>query len=126
MDENWLNDEIRKGLSKVLCLRLEGTPSADMIEGTAQAWLEALSYRRAWDAERDIPRIREAFTTLMRTSRRWPSIPDFDAALPRIERLLDALPARPADPERARRAIEQAQAILSGKDAAAEQGRPHD
>lgn len=113
MHDEWLNDEIRRGLSKLLCLRLDGTPPADMIEGTAHAWLEALSFRRAWEPERDIPRIREAFTTLLRNSRRWPNIPDFDASLPRIERLLE-LPAKPSDPERAKRAIAEAQAMLTG------------
>lgn len=114
MHATWLNDEIRVGLSKLLCLRLEGTPPADMIEGTAQAWLEALTHRRAWDSERDTPRVREAFTTLLRTSRRWPSIPDFDAALPRLEQV-PALPAAPADPERAERSIAEARALIGAK-----------
>ena len=108
---DWLDNEIRRGLSKLVCLCLDSAPAADLIEGTAQSWLEALTFRRAWDAKRDMPRVREAFTTLMRTSRRWPTVPDFDSCLPRVEQML-ALPAKPTDPERALRAIAEAQALL--------------
>src|SRR3546814_12902362 len=61
---NWLNDEIRRGLSRLVCLCLDSAPAVDLVEGTAQAWLTALTRGRAWDEQRDAPRVRAAFDTL--------------------------------------------------------------
>lgn len=82
---NWLDEEIRRGLSKLLCLRLDGTPAGDLIEGTAQAWLDAVTYRREWLEVRDAPRVAEGFRALVANSRSWPTPHDLIASLPSPE-----------------------------------------
>ena len=81
----WLRTEVLTGLQKLLCLRLEGCPSEDMIEGTLAAWCEALEYAKTWDQQRDVPRIREAFVRLARTAKRWPSLAELIEVMPRID-----------------------------------------
>ena len=89
---DWMTKEILTGLQKLLCLSLDRTPALDSIEGTLAAWMEALTFGRAWDEQRDTPRIRQAFSTLMQNSDRWPSPSQFNDCLPRIVNNLDALP----------------------------------
>lgn len=101
----WLKTEILTGLQKLLCLGLERTPATDLLQGTAMAWVEVMAQGRAWDRARDTPRIRTAFVTLAANRGSWPAPRDFLAALPPAEPV-KALPARPADPERAREIIE--------------------
>lgn len=79
-------------MSKLLCLRLDGSPAGDMVEGTAQAWLDAVTYRRQWVEQRDAPRVAEAFRVLVATCRKWPAPHD----------LIEALPAPEAQPRIAR------------------------
>ena len=92
------------GLSRLLCCSLDRQPSADVIEGTAQAWFTAATHGRTWDAERDAPRIEAAFDTLLATCRRWPSAPEFLDALPAFQPP-QALPRPPADPEKVKAVI---------------------
>lgn len=94
-----------------------------MLPGTAQAWIEAITHGRAWDEERDRPRVRGAFVILSNTMRRWPAPVEFLEALPAPDqqRALTKQ-AIPADPVRAAAAISEIRRALSGKDAAAEQG----
>lgn len=108
----WLNDEIRSGLAKLLCLRLDSTPAEDMVEGTAQAWLTALTHGRVWDQGRDTARVRGAFDTLLATCERWP--------IPR--QLMEALPPPTAqarlekpepDPAVAQAALDNIRALLN-------------
>ena len=56
--------------------------------GTAASWLEGLSYNHAWEQERDTPRVRAAFSYLIRTSSQWPQ----------PKHLLEALPPKPELP----------------------------
>lgn len=70
------------GFQKLFCLSLERTPAAEVVDGTAQAWFEALTFGREWDRQRDTPRIRRAFVTLAQTQRMWPAPRDFIEALP--------------------------------------------
>lgn len=71
---------------------MERTPAAEIILGTAEAWLEALTYRRVWDRHRDTERVRLAFAVLAQTKRTWPMPMELFDALPepntqlRIER----------------------------------------
>ena len=58
---DWLTRELMTGFQKLLCLGLDRTPASDLIEGTVMAWAEAITAGRAWDQERDAPRIRAAF-----------------------------------------------------------------
>lgn len=88
------------GFQKLLCLSLERTPAAEIIPGTVQAWIEVLTDRRAWDEERDTPRIREAFRTLARNRRTWPAPIDFSEALPQRQEWV-ALPKATPTPEHA-------------------------
>ena len=99
-------------MSKLMCLSLDRTPAADMIEGTLAAWVEAVGTGRDWDEARDTPRIRRAFLTLAQTARRWPSVPEFVDALPKFESP-KALPSAPADPARAQQMIAKVQAMLN-------------
>lgn len=78
----WLNDAISLGLAKLLLLRLDGSPPDDVIDGTADAWLEALTHGMTWDEQRDRSRIDHAFRTLAQTRKAWPS----------PSHLLDSLP----------------------------------
>jgi hypothetical protein len=82
---DWLMRELRDGLQKLLCLSLDGQPSADVIAGTLLAWAEVLTAGRVFEQERDTPRFRAAFRTLASRARRWPAPVDFIEALPRIE-----------------------------------------
>ena len=120
---DWLEVEILAGLQRLACLSLDRTPAAEMLPGTAQAWIEALTDGRTWDRERDEQRVRRAFVVLSKTVRRWPAPVEFVEALPRPEQLALAKQPIPADPQRAAAAIAEVTAMLSGKDAAAEQGQ---
>jgi hypothetical protein len=113
MDNRWLMQEIGMGLSKLLCLRLDGSPSEDMIEGTVAAWLEALTHNRVWDEQRDVPRIRESFKRLARTLERWPAPVKLTENLPDVETKL-ALPAKVVSDEVAKANIAECMRLLYG------------
>lgn len=68
------------------------------------AWLESLCDGRAWDQQRDTPRIRAAFLALAKGRRTWPAPVDFIEAMPRLAPQR-ALSSKSADPERAKAAI---------------------
>jgi hypothetical protein len=72
----------------LLCLRLESTPAVDMIDGTAQAWMTAITHGLVWNEQRDRARFQAAFDTLLANCTRWP--------IPR--ELLNALPAPDQQP----------------------------
>lgn len=69
-------------MQKLACLSLDRTPAAEVLAGTAGAWLEALTEGLEWDERADADRMRRAFVKLARVSRRWPSVPDFMDAMP--------------------------------------------
>lgn len=102
---DWMTREISTGFQKLLCLGLDRTPATDLLQGTVRAWLEALTANRDWVEERDTPRVRQAFVTLAQTMRTWPVPADFTDALPKFAPLR-ALPAKPTDPDKARRIVE--------------------
>lgn len=81
--DEWMVVEVGRGLQKLMCLSLPGTPAHDLIAGTVLAWVDALGYGRVWDQERDAPRIRDGFRALCALSIEWPN----------PHRLLDAMPA---------------------------------
>lgn len=109
---DWLATELMTGFQKLLCLGLARTPASDLIEGTILAWHEAITAGRAWDQERDTPRIRDAFITLARTRREWPAPADFLEAMPRYSAGLRALPKSASDPARAAAEIAKAREAL--------------
>lgn len=92
METEWLQDELITGFQKLYCLGLNRTPAAEILPGTARAWVETLTTRLEWERERDAPRIRRAFVELAGTRRDWPLPQDFLDALrppedqPRLER----------------------------------------
>lgn len=112
-ETEWLLLEVATGIQKLSCLSLDRTPAAEMLTGTAQAWVEAITDGRSWDRQRDAGRVRTAFLTLARTIRRWPAPVEFLEALPPVAAPLAlARDRRPADPEVARNAIEKIKALL--------------
>ena len=88
----WFAKRIRRGLAALVALRLDGHPAADMVEATAQVWVQALWPTRAWVQDLDNARIGEAFRQITLTETRWPAPAVFLRYLPARE----ALPALPA------------------------------
>lgn len=100
------------GLSKLLCLRLPGCPASDMVEGTVAAWIDALTFNRAWDQERDAPRIRYAFRVLGSSASEWPVPADLMRSMPPVQDLA-ALPAKVVSDEVAQQNIAKIRSLLS-------------
>jgi len=67
--------------------------------------------RLNWSEARDRDRVRLAFVTLQGGST-WPRVPDFIAALPKLEARL-ALPAKVCDPEQAQANIDRIKQLLA-------------
>lgn len=84
----WFRSSIAHGLVRLVALSLPGTPPADTIELTREAWIDALWPTHAWNADLDAPRLAAAFRTLAITCERWPA----------PVALLRALPVRPQPP----------------------------
>jgi hypothetical protein len=74
----------RRGCRSSTCSRLDRTPAAELLAGTAQSWLEIITTGRVWDEARDAHRIREAFVTLGLTRESWPAPKHFIEALPPV------------------------------------------
>lgn len=109
----WLEVEILNGLQRLACLSLERTPAAEMLVGTAAAWAEGAMHGTKWDRHRDTCRVRAAFTTLVRTSRRWPAPVEFLEALPPVPPAQAVEHERkPASPDAARIAAEKVSKLL--------------
>ncbi|HHJ12256.1 MAG TPA: hypothetical protein ENK00_03660 [Chromatiales bacterium] len=85
MAETWFRRAIAEGLTRLTALSLPGTPPAETIKLTREAWVEALWEGRAW-VETDAERIAAGFRSLSRRIDRWPA----------PKALLDHLPPRPA------------------------------
>ena len=114
METEWLLDEVLNGLQKLFCLSLDRTPAAEMLPGTAQAWLEAITDGKAWEQGRDADRIAAGFCTLARIARRWPAPAEFLDVLPPVADLpAIGYEAKPASPEVAREHAERIRAMLS-------------
>lgn len=104
---DWIQREVSEGFKRLMCLSLERTPAAEVIQLTVAVWQEALAEGREWDQALDAPRFRRAFATLCRTRRNWPLPQDFLDALPPREQLALTKEFIPADPERVRRMMEE-------------------
>lgn len=104
---DWFAIEILTGLQKLACCSWERTPAAEVLPGTAQIWIEALTHGRAWDQGRDASRIRAAFLTLAQTRTQWPGPLHFLQALPDSTQLrLAGAGERPADSPELRQALD--------------------
>lgn len=104
---DWYTNEIIDGLTKLMSLSLDRTPASDLVQITAATWIDATSYDRDWQQERDTPRIRGAFSTLARTSDSWPSPRKFLEALPPPTQMrLAGTGERPFDPPELRKVMQ--------------------
>lgn len=115
METEWLLDEVLNGLQKMFCLSLDRTPAAEMLPGTAQAWLEAITDGKAWDEGRDAERIAAGFRTLARIARRWPAPAEFLDVVPPVADLpAIGYESKPVTPEQAAANIAKLKAMLGG------------
>lgn len=105
-------DEIATGLQKLYLLSLDRTPAAELLTGTAQAWLEAITEGRSWEPARDTPRLRAAFVTLASTRESWPAPKHFLDALPRAEQRQLGYEIKRTSPEEATRRLAEIRTIL--------------
>ncbi|UNK43442.1 hypothetical protein MNO14_04990 [Luteimonas sp. S4-F44] len=110
--ETWIHNEIMDGLSKLLCLGLDRVPAADLIEGTAATWGQALTLGKQWDRELDAPRFRHAFIALAARQKTWPAPADFVEHLPPRRQLVLTKQHIPADPERTAVAVDEIAKML--------------
>lgn len=78
--------EVLRGLQKLVALRLQGAPPEEGIKLTAAVWLEAVATLPiGWDRQQDEGRIQAAFAQLAVDAERWPP--------PKM--LIERLPPRP-------------------------------
>ena len=99
----------------MFCLSLDRTPAAEMLPGTAQAWLEAITDGKAWQKGRDADRIAAGFRTLARIARRWPAPAEFLDVLPPVADLpAIGYEAKPVTAEQAAANIAKLKAMLGG------------
>ncbi len=110
---DWMVQEVKTGIQKLICLGLDRQPASDLLAGTVMAWVEALNHNRVWDQDRDAPRFREAFRTLAANATRWPTPTEFVAALP-AHVPQQALPPPVCSPEKAKANLARLQAMLYG------------
>lgn len=84
---DWIRAEIANGLQALLSLRLKNTPAEDMIELTADIWVQAFLHRLGTSTIEciDGPRIREGFRRIFGQIREWPAPID----------VIERMPARP-------------------------------
>jgi len=80
--DHWLFVEISRGFQKLLLMRLDGPPAAELIAMTAELWVDTIGY--GLNAEQDAERIAKGFALLQRKIKRWPQPVE----------LLDILPTR--------------------------------
>lgn len=111
-DNDWLLVEIATGLQKLTALSLDRTPAAEMLPGTAHAWLEAVTEGREFKPERDTPRIRAAFRSLATTRETWPAPKHLIDALPRIEQSAIGYEVKPVSREEADRRMAEIRRLL--------------
>lgn len=113
-ETDWLLAELATGLQKLACLSLDRTPAAEMLLGTAHAWLDAVTDGRDWDEARDAGRVAAAFRTLSRTARRWPAPAEFLDAIPAVAApLAIGRESRPASPEAVQAHADRIRSLLA-------------
>ena len=86
----FVQQEVLRGLQKLVALRLQGAPPEEGIKLTAAVWLEAMAALPiGWDKQQDAGRITAAFAQLAVDAERWPP--------PKM--LIERLPKRPPLPQ---------------------------
>lgn len=84
-----VNNTLINGLQRTLAMRLPGHPPADAADGMFQAWIAAFNALPvAWDDERDVARLEQAFALFWGQADRWPT--------PKM--VIDCLPPLPPPP----------------------------
>lgn len=111
----WIKQEISEGLMRLMCLGLERTPAAEVIQLTAAVWLEAITEGREFDQQLDAPRFRRAFAVLCRDCRQWPLPSSLLEAMPPREQLTITKQPIKANPERAEQAARELASILGSR-----------
>jgi len=86
--DHWLFMEISRGFQKLLVMRMDGAPAAEVVAMTAELWVDTSGY--GLNEEQDAERIRHGFALLQRKIKRWPQPVE----------LLDILPTRMKAPSR--------------------------
>jgi hypothetical protein len=114
VETEWLLDEILNGLQKLFCLSLDRTPAAEMLPGTASAWLEAITDGLVYDRGRDANRLRRGFVILAKTVRRWPSPVEYLEAVPKYEAPAIGYETKPVSEEQAAANIARLKSMLTG------------
>ncbi len=109
---DWIKREIAEGLKRLMCLGLERTPAAEVIQLTAAVWLEAITEGREFDQQLDAPRFRRAFAVLCRDCRQWPLPSSLLEAMPPREQLAITKQPIKANPERAEQAARELASFL--------------
>lgn len=99
----WFRTAISQGLVRLVALALPGTPPADTIELTREAWIEALWPEIGWAEHLDRERIERGFLSLAASVERWPAPAQLLRAMPARPQQ-PALPTPPLDAEQRRRA----------------------
>ncbi len=75
MNAETTKDLILIRMQRLMCIGLEGQPSAEMITGTGRIWIEVLS-------QYSPERLAVAFNTIERTANRWPTPAKIIESLP--------------------------------------------
>lgn len=76
----WLFDEISRGFQKLLLLRLDGVPAAELIAMTAELWVDTIGY--GLNEEQDRERIAHGFRLLQGKIKKWPQPVELMQILP--------------------------------------------
>jgi hypothetical protein len=95
-----------------MCLGLDRTPAAEVIQLTAAVWLEAITEGREFDQQLDAPRFRRAFAVLCRDCRQWPLPSSLLEAMPPREQMAITKQPIKANPERAEQAARELASFL--------------
>jgi len=86
MATDWITREISSGLQKLVLLNLDHAPALDVLtRGTLPAWVEAITHNRRLEEQRDAPRIRAGFSTLLGRGGEWPAPRDLLDAMPKLQ-----------------------------------------
>jgi len=78
--DHWLCEEISRGFQKLLLLRLDGVPAAELISMTAELWVDTIGY--GMNEEQDRERIAKGFTLLQGKIKKWPQPVELMQILP--------------------------------------------
>lgn len=112
---NWLKNSVSKGLSALVVLHLDGSPSSETVTQTADAWYRVIKgWPIVWDEALDRSRLTTAFLTLAGRSTRWPSPGQLRQDLPPRIYPLPELSAPEYPPEKAAANRVRIKAMMKG------------